>query len=279
MHLSIVLWLPLAAGLLGAVAAARAARWIAARSAIARRWPTRSSCSPTWSTAPGGLQYVTDETWISTLGIHYKLGVDGLNLVLILSTRVVFFASALWTALRAASSSARALYVLLMGIAETGVTRRVHGAGPRAVRRLLRPDARAVLLPDGVWGGPDRASAVLKLFIYTLVGSLLMLVGAIATGVLARRPGRLDLVRAQRPRSRRTCRPARSTGSSSCFAAAFLVKMPSFPFHGWMPDGYMPMPLPVLAVFSGDPVEGRRLRVPARSRCRCSPTRARTSRS
>ena len=55
--------------------------------------------------------------------------------------------------------------------------------------------------------------------------------------------------------------------------------MPAFPFHGWMPDGYKAMPLPVAGRVLGRPLEGRRLRLPARSCCRCSRTRARTSRT
>ena len=102
----------------------------------------------------------------------------------------------------------------------------------------------------GSWGGPGRVPATIKLFIYTLVGSLLMLAAAIATGVLA--AGRRQISLRVLATSRRG---ALSSGSQDwiflCFAAAFLVKMPAFPFHGWMPDGYRAMPLPVLAVFSG----------------------------
>jgi NADH-quinone oxidoreductase subunit M len=104
------------------------------------------------------------------------------------------------------------------------------------------------LFLTGSWGGPGRVPAIMKLFIYTLVGSLLMLAAAIATGVLAPGEGTTfvlsDLAARRLPE-----------GSQDwiflCFAAAFLVKMPAFPLHGWMPDGYRAMPLPVLAVFSG----------------------------
>ena len=103
----------------------------------------------------------------------------------------------------------------------------------------------------------------MKLVIYTLVGSLLMLTAAVATGVLAAdRRGR-----ASRSRSRTS--PQRTLGASTqnwlflAFAAAFLVKMPAFPFHGWMPDGYRAMPLPVLARLLGGAEQGRRLRLPA----------------
>ncbi len=104
----------------------------------------------------------------------------------------------------------------------------------------------------GGWGRePGRVKATIKLVIYTLVGSLLMLAAAIATGVLAAQQdgGHITFVLSSlqhMPLSR---------GSQEWiflfFAAAFLVKMPAFPLHGWMPDGYRAMPIEVLMVFSG----------------------------
>ena len=89
------------------------------------------------------------------------------------------------------------------------------------------------------------------MIVYTLVGSLLMLVGAIATAILASDAGR----RAHASRSRCCSEHLLSTGSQEwifCFfAAAFLVKMPAFPIHGWMPDAYRAAPLPVLVLLSG----------------------------
>ena len=94
--------------------------------------------------------------------------------------------------------------------------------------------------------------ATTKLVIYTLVGSLLMLAAAVATGVL--------LAHSTAAGTSRSCSPRSNTlplsrGSQEwiflLFAAAFLVKMPAFPLHGWMPDGYRAMPIEVLMVFSG----------------------------
>src|SRR3981189_1646556 len=101
----------------------------------------------------------------------------------------------------------------------------------------------------GAWGGgPDRVRATTKLVIYTLVGSLFMLAGAIATGVLAGGQDHITFVLSELQKL------PLGKGSQEwiflLFAAAFLVKMPAFPLHGWMPDGYRAMPLPVLAVFS-----------------------------
>jgi NADH-quinone oxidoreductase subunit M len=91
--------------------------------------------------------------------------------------------------------------------------------------------------------------ATTKLVIYTLVGSLLMLVGAIATGVIASH-GDAPLSFALSDLAAAKLSKGSQEWIFLCFAAAFLVKMPLFPVHGWMPDGYRAMPLPVVAVFS-----------------------------
>src|SRR5262249_33077186 len=101
----------------------------------------------------------------------------------------------------------------------------------------------------GAWGGRDRVRATTKLVIYTLVGSLLMLAGAIATGVIAAQ-GDAPLRFALSDLALVTLPKGSQEWIFLCFAAAFLVKMPLFPVHGWLPDGYRAMPLPVLAVFS-----------------------------
>ena len=102
----------------------------------------------------------------------------------------------------------------------------------------------------GQWGEGRRVQATMKLVIYTLVGSLLMLTAAIATGVLAA-SGPAELSFAFSDLAQRPLAESSQNWIFLFFAAAFLVKMPAFPLHGWMPDGYRSMPLPVLAVFSG----------------------------
>jgi NADH-quinone oxidoreductase subunit M len=103
------------------------------------------------------------------------------------------------------------------------------------------------------WGGPDRRAATIKMIIYTLVGSLLMLAAAVATAaIVASDTGNhITFVLSDLQRSA----PALSTGTQRWifvgFALAFLIKMPAFPFQGWMPDAYGQMPLPALAPFSG----------------------------
>jgi len=245
MHLSILLWLPLATAVVGLFLPAAVSR-VALVAGAAGTLVLAVVLLARFDADAAGLQFVTDETWIAELGIHYKLGVDGLNLFLIVLTAVLFLASTVWAAMR--EWDRPGLFFFWLGLAESGVL----GALMAQDLALFVVFFDLMLVPflflTGTWGGRDRISAIIKLFIYTLVGSLLMLTAAIATGVLA--PGEgitfvlSDLARQRLPE-----------GSQDwiflCFAAAFLVKMPAFPLHGWMPDGYRAMPLPVLAVFSG----------------------------
>jgi NADH-quinone oxidoreductase subunit M len=102
----------------------------------------------------------------------------------------------------------------------------------------------------GVWGGGRRVYAAVKFVLFTLVGSLLMLVAAVATGILATPDGGQTTFVISELAQRHL-----STGTQEWiflfFAAAFLVKMPAFPLHAWMPDAYRAAPTPVLVVLSG----------------------------
>jgi len=246
-HLSIILWLPAVAGLLALLLPARLARWISLLGAVLVLAYTIALLVD-YDRAAGGLQYVTDDVWIRSLGIHYALAVSGLNLVLLATTAVIFTASALWTLVDEPDSGKPGIYALLMGIAQTAVM----GAFMAQDLALFVVFFDLMLVPFYflivIWGGPDRTSAVLKLFMYTLVGSLLMLVGAITTGVMAANGGEPSFLLADLAKT-----PLGSTAQGwifLAFALAFLIKMPSFPFHGWMPDGYSNMPIGVLAVFT-----------------------------
>jgi NADH-quinone oxidoreductase subunit M len=244
LELSYLLWLPLAAGVLGLFVPA-AARWVAlAGTVLALALAVAFTID--FDAGARGLQHVTDETWISQLGIHYKLGLSGLNVILVLFAAVVWVPATLWAG---QDRPARpGLFFFWMGLAETAVL----GALLAQDLALFVVFFDLMLVPifflTGGWGGPNRIPAILKLFIYTLVGSLLMLAGAIATGVLAQ-GGTLTFDLQQLAAERLP--QASQDWIFLCFAAAFLVKMPAFPLHGWMPDGYKAMPLPVLAVFSG----------------------------
>jgi NADH-quinone oxidoreductase subunit M len=244
-HLSILVFWPLLLAVLGALAPRGVAPLFAVVGAFVPLGYAVLMLAD-FDTGASGLQYLTDDAWIDELGIRYTLGIDGLNLWLVALTTLLFAASALWVALR---PPARAkLFAAHFGIAETAVL----GAFVAQDLALFVLFFDLMLVPFyfllGQWGGPDRVAAAVKMVVYTLVGSLLMLAAAVATAVLSS-PGELTFALSDL----RENLLGENTQKLlfTAFALAFLIKMPSFPFHGWMPDAYRNMPLPVLAVFSG----------------------------
>jgi NADH-quinone oxidoreductase subunit M len=244
-HLSILVFWPLLLAVLGALAPRGVAPLFAVVGAFVPLGYAVLMLAD-FDTGASGLQYLTNDAWIDELGIRYTLGIDGLNLWLVALTTLLFAASALWVALR---PPARAkLFAAHFGIAETAVL----GAFVAQDLALFVLFFDLMLVPFyfllGQWGGPDRVAAAVKMVVYTLVGSLLMLAAAVATAVLSS-PGELTFALSDL----RENLLGENTQKLlfTAFALAFLIKMPSFPFHGWMPDAYRNMPLPVLAVFSG----------------------------
>jgi NADH-quinone oxidoreductase subunit M len=276
--LSILLWLPAVFGVLGALLAGVSAVGSPVAGGAGRADPGSTPGADPGSTPgadPGGatrqrtwsipgaigyiadyktggaaLQHVTDVVWIAELGIHYKLAIDGLNVFLVGLTTLLFAAATLAANLRTWERP-RLFYFNFM-LAESAVL----GAFLAQDLALFVAFFDLMLIPFyfliGGWGRePGRIKATIKLVIYTLVGSLLMLAAAIATGVLAAQQGGGHITFVL---SSLQALPL-SRGSQEWiflfFAAAFLVKMPAFPLHGWMPDGYRAMPIEVLMVFSG----------------------------
>ncbi len=247
--LSVLLWTPLITGVLILLAPRVAARWLAVVGALVTLG-LAIGLAAGFDPDAAGLQHVVDESWIPDLGVRYFLGVDGISVFLVLLTAVLWFAATLWSALRGEPGDGRdKLYYFLVGLAGTAAL----GAFMAQDLLLFVLFFDLMLIPFffliGTFGGENRVPATTKMIVYTLVGSLLMLVGAIATAILASDSvGELSFsipVLQQH---------LLSTGSQEwifCFfAAAFLVKMPAFPIHGWMPDAYRAAPLPVLILLS-----------------------------
>jgi NADH-quinone oxidoreductase subunit M len=246
-----LLWTPLAFGLIGLFLPRRLTGWWATLGTVVTLGLAISMVAGFDSSA-SGLQDSVDVNWIPGLGVDYSLGVDGLNVFLILLTAVLWTAGTAFAAFR--QQERPHLFFLMMLLGETATL----GSFLAQDLLLFVLFFDLMLVPFyflfGAWGsdregGPTAAAATLKMIVYTLIGSLLMLVGAIATAIIAAHGGHITFSIAALSEHRL------SAGSQRWifwfFAAAFLVKMPAFLLHGWMPDAYRAAPLPALAVFSG----------------------------
>jgi NADH-quinone oxidoreductase subunit M len=184
-----------------------------------------------------GLQYETTAVWLDDLGVSYKVGLYDWSLWLVgltLGVMAVTIAYGLW----AGRDRPRAYFGLMLFL--TGATVGVFTAQDLLLFYVFY---EAMLIPlyvlIGVWGGPGRSAATIKFVIYTMAGSLLMLVAIIALGL---QKGTFDLT---------------EIGTSGSlviflgFALAFSIKAPVWPFHGWLPDAYREAPAEVSAVLSG----------------------------
>ena len=245
-----LLWAPLASGVLALLAPRALSRWVVLAGAVFTLGVAIGLVAD-FSAGDPGLQHAVDESWIPDLGVRYQLGVDGISVFLVLMTAVLWTGATAFSALRGYPHDDRSrLYYFLVALAETAAL----GAFLAQDLLLFVLFFDLMLVPFffliGTFGGENRIAATTKMIVYTLVGSLLMLVAAIATAILvSNQTGELSF---SIPYLRANLL---STGSQywifCFFAAAFLVKMPAFPIHGWMPDAYRAAPLPVLVLLSG----------------------------
>jgi NADH-quinone oxidoreductase subunit M len=248
MTLSILIWLPLA---IAVIAATFTGREIGRFSAVASLATLGVAISyvARFHLHHSGLQFVTDRTWIGALGIHYKLGLDGLNVLLVLLACVLFSAALIWSAYR--DWSRPRLFYFHFGLAQSAVL----GAFCAQDLALFVAFFDVMLIPFyfliGMWGTGERVRATTKLVVYTLVGSFFMLAAAIATGVVASNQHGTSLTFVLSALKHLPLSHTSQEWIFLGFAAAFLVKMPLIPFHGWLVDGYKSMPIPAVAVFSG----------------------------
>jgi NADH-quinone oxidoreductase subunit M len=184
-----------------------------------------------------GLQFDQQRNWFSDLNVSYHVGVYGFSVWLIGLT-VVVMAAAIAYAFWVGRDRMRA-YMGLMLLLDGAVV------GVFAAQDLLLFYAffEAMLIPlyvlVGVWGGPGRLGATLKFVIYTMAGSLLMLASIVVYGLSK---GTFDLVEIG---------PSGSDWIFLGFVAAFAIKAPLFPLHGWLRDAYTESSPEVAAVLSG----------------------------
>jgi NADH-quinone oxidoreductase subunit M len=245
-HLSIVLFLPLATGLLGAFLPRGMARWAVLAGTVAVLAYAIVLLAD-FDSGGSGLQYVTDDEWIAELGIRYQLGIDGLNLFMVVLTAVAWVPCTLLAALR--EHDRPKLFFFNLALGETAVL----GAFLAQDLALFIVFFDLMLVPFyfmiGGWGTGERVRATTKFVIYTLAGSLLMLAAAIALGVLSTPDGgEISFSLAQL--EQRSVSEGTQHWIVLLFALAFFVKAPLFPLHGWVPETYRSSPIVTIALLS-----------------------------
>jgi NADH-quinone oxidoreductase subunit M len=246
--LSILIWLPLALALVvNALPAKQVGKAAAAASLLTVAVAVTFVVN--FDAHTPGLQFVTDKVWIGALGIHYKLAMNGLNVALVLLTTVLFTISLAWSAMREVERPHT--YYFWFGLAESAVL----GAFLAQDLMLFVAFFDLMLIPFyflvGSWGTGERVRATIKMVIYTMVGSFLMLAAAVATGVIASGDHNTGLNFTFSALQHLPLSRTDEDWIFLAFALAFLVKMPIAPFHGWLADAYKSMPIPAVAVFSG----------------------------
>jgi NADH-quinone oxidoreductase subunit M len=232
--LSLVIWLPIAGGFIvlalgDRVAAAKWVSLIVSGLELVLSVPLYTS----FKTGTAAMQFVERAPWISTIHSEYYLGVDGISMPLILLTTftTVLIVIASWENIEKRVAQYFAAFLILEGLM-IGVFSALDGA-------LFYVFWEAMLIPMfiiiGVWGGPRRVYATIKFFLYTFIGSLLMLVALI---YMYLKSGSYELAVFQHM----PLTLHEQTFIFLAFLAAFAVKVPMWPVHTWLPDAHVEAP-------------------------------------
>jgi len=235
--LSLAIWTPIAFGIVllafGRDAHAHVVRWIALIGALFGLAVT-IPIYHNFELGTSALQMVESSLWIARFNIFYRLGVDGLSLWFVILTAfitvVVIIAG--WEVITERVNQYMGAFLILSGLM-IGVFCAVDGM-------LFYVFFEATLIPMyliiGIWGGPNKIYAAFKFFLYTLLGSLLMLVALIY--LYTQSGGSFDLVA--------WYKLPLSMGAQTllffAFFAAFAVKVPMWPVHTWLPDVHVEAP-------------------------------------
>jgi NADH-quinone oxidoreductase subunit M len=195
-----------------------------------------------WSFDPsdGGMQMVSSTPWIPRWGISYYLGLDGISLFMVLLTTVMMPLSVL-ASWRQITQKERAFYSLMLTLT-TGLV----GVFIALDLFVFYVFFEVMLIPMyfiiGIWGGANRLYAAIKFFIYTMAGSLLMLVAIVVMAWrISERTGTLSFA------YEHLLENAGLLGGAApwlfaAFALAFAIKVPIFPLHTWLPDAHVEAP-------------------------------------
>jgi NADH-quinone oxidoreductase subunit M len=235
--LSLVIWMPIAFGVvlltLGRDDQARTVRWIALIGATVSFLATLPLYQG-FRLGTSAMQFVEKAPWIERFNVHYHLGLDGISFWFVPLTAfitVVVVISA-WEAITERVNQYMGAFLILSGLM-IGVFSALDGV-------LFYVFFEATLIPMyliiGIWGGPNKIYAAFKFFLYTLLGSLLMLVALIF--LYTKSGGSFDILTWHKM-------PLGANAQSLVFFAfftAFAVKVPMWPVHTWLPDVHVEAP-------------------------------------
>ena len=235
--LSLAIWTPILFGVIllafGRDEHAKVVRWIALIGSVVSLAVTLPLYNG-FDVSTSALQFVEKSMWIERFNVFYHLGVDGLSLWFVLLTAfiTVIVVIAGWEVITERVNQYMGAFLILSGLM-IGVFSAVDGM-------LFYVFFEATLIPMyliiGVWGGPNKIYAAFKFFLYTLLGSLLMLIALIY--LYTQSGGSFDLVTWHKlplPMSAQTL-------LFFAFFAAFAVKVPMWPVHTWLPDVHVEAP-------------------------------------
>ena len=233
--LSLLIWLPIAAGIVVLLLGERnivAGRWISLIATLA----TLALCVPLWrdfNTHTAAYQFVEKAAWIPRFHAYYALGVDGISMPLIVLTALMTIpvVIAAWNVINARPAQYYASFLIMEGL--------MIGVFAATDALLFYFFWEAMLIPMfliiGIWGGPRRVYATIKFFLYTFLGSVFMLAALIYMYVNC---GSYSIAAFQ-------ALPLTLTEQRWIFAAfliAFAVKVPMWPVHTWLPDAHVEAP-------------------------------------
>jgi NADH-quinone oxidoreductase subunit M len=235
--LSVAIWLPVAVGALLLAAGrdehAKVVRWVALLGALASFLVTIPLATG-FDLSTVGMQFVERLPWIDRFNVDYHLGVDGISVWFVLLTAfiTIIVVIAGWEVITERVNQYMGAFLILSGLM-VGVFSALDGL-------LFYVFFEATLIPMyiiiGVWGGPRRVYAAFKFFLYTLLGSLLMLVALVY--LYFKSGGSFDIQAWHRlplPLDSQTL-------LFFAFFAAFSVKVPMWPVHTWLPDAHVEAP-------------------------------------
>ncbi|MBU6498084.1 MAG: NADH-quinone oxidoreductase subunit M [Rhodospirillales bacterium] len=245
--LSLITWLPLVGGAIimsvrgeEAVVASNA-RWTALWTSLVV-FALSLILWVRFNQADGGFQFVENAAWLPQWGISYKMGVDGISVLFVLLstalTPICILAS--WDAITVRVRE----YMLAFLVLETMMVGMFCALDFVVFYMFFEGVLIPMYLIIGVWGGPRRVYAAIKFFLYTLAGSVLMLLALLAMWYQTGTTDISVLLHTQFP-------PAMQTWLFLAFLASFAVKVPMWPVHTWLPDAHVEAPTAGSVILAG----------------------------